>query len=320
MIRVLLALLLLSCATSATWAQARLDQRDELRYDGSPFTYWESLLRTELKPEKRIEAVQALRAFGARGYAKEASVAIVELLKEFDYDEESLETGETESATDTAEQRLLRGALRALVKIGPEASNAMAPHLDHFAVRLAADALFGPGGKHGRPISELSLPALVQWITSTNTDARDVAIGMIAYTMNYAAPQKSDDYRKAFLDSLRKNQNEKAIVGALAQALDGRYEKQAATLLGILGARARPAAPALAKMLENSRYPGQALVTAYVKLEPDSSRAVRVLLMALERVAPDQNAVKPATYVVFRISRQHGGCHDPGLWPDRRAR
>ena len=77
MIRMLLATLLLPYAASSAWAQAKADARDDLRYGDQPFSYWESFPRTELKPERRIDALRAMAAFGSSGYAKEAAAVIV---------------------------------------------------------------------------------------------------------------------------------------------------------------------------------------------------------------------------------------------------
>jgi RNA polymerase sigma factor (sigma-70 family) len=52
-------------------------RRERLRYDGKDFTHWSDVLRTELKPEARLEALKALRAFGTNGYAQEVASAIV---------------------------------------------------------------------------------------------------------------------------------------------------------------------------------------------------------------------------------------------------
>src|SRR5262245_61994396 len=68
--------LILLCAANLAFGQTR----EDLRYDGKPFAYWETFPRTELKAERRIEALRAMAAFGSRGYAKEATAALVEML------------------------------------------------------------------------------------------------------------------------------------------------------------------------------------------------------------------------------------------------
>jgi RNA polymerase sigma factor (sigma-70 family) len=52
-------------------------RRERLRYAGKDFTHWSDVLRGELKPEARLEALKALRAFGTNGYAQEVASVIV---------------------------------------------------------------------------------------------------------------------------------------------------------------------------------------------------------------------------------------------------
>jgi hypothetical protein len=58
--------------------------KGSLRYDGKSFDQWQEELRTELKPERRTEAIKAFAAFGAHGYGEEATRAIVEVMREYD--------------------------------------------------------------------------------------------------------------------------------------------------------------------------------------------------------------------------------------------
>src|SRR5262249_34188980 len=56
-----------------------------LRYDGKSFDEWQTAWRTELSTEKRIEAVNALAAFGANGYGPQAAEAILEIADQYDW-------------------------------------------------------------------------------------------------------------------------------------------------------------------------------------------------------------------------------------------
>src|SRR5262249_34697497 len=62
----------------------RKPAREELRYDGKDFEQWRRLLLTELKPERRIEAIRAMSAFGANGYARDAAAAVIEVLRAYE--------------------------------------------------------------------------------------------------------------------------------------------------------------------------------------------------------------------------------------------
>src|SRR4029079_16885762 len=59
--------------------------KSTLRYDGKTFSEWQTAWRTELSTDKRIEAVNALAAFGANGYGKEAAESIVEVAGQYDW-------------------------------------------------------------------------------------------------------------------------------------------------------------------------------------------------------------------------------------------
>jgi hypothetical protein len=57
--------------------------REAMHYDGKPFAYWQTYCRTELKPERRIEALKALAAFGANGYAEEAAEVVMKIAEDY---------------------------------------------------------------------------------------------------------------------------------------------------------------------------------------------------------------------------------------------
>jgi HEAT repeat protein len=61
-------------------------KKEDFRYDGKNFDYWGTCLRTELKAERRLEALEAVKAFTANGYGKESARAILEMAKTFKAD------------------------------------------------------------------------------------------------------------------------------------------------------------------------------------------------------------------------------------------
>ncbi len=81
--------------------------RAAARYDGKSFAEWEVALRTELKAERRVEALQAMAAFGLNGYAREAAAAVLDLAQRPDLD-----------ADDEADRPVLQKAVWALRRIG----------------------------------------------------------------------------------------------------------------------------------------------------------------------------------------------------------
>ena len=74
--------------------------RESLRYDGKSFEQWYKELKTELKTERRTEAIRAFTEFGRRGYGKEATQAILEVMR--DYSVRLIDTGPTGRLKQTA--------------------------------------------------------------------------------------------------------------------------------------------------------------------------------------------------------------------------
>jgi hypothetical protein len=54
-------------------------------YDGKPFDYWRDLWKGELSTERRVQAIDALSAFGRAGQAREAAEAILEVATQYDF-------------------------------------------------------------------------------------------------------------------------------------------------------------------------------------------------------------------------------------------
>jgi hypothetical protein len=69
-----------------------------LRYEGKTFEEWRDASRIELSTERQLVAVQALAAFGANGYAREATDAILDVAAKHDFG--------ASSPRDSAESRL----------------------------------------------------------------------------------------------------------------------------------------------------------------------------------------------------------------------
>jgi hypothetical protein len=65
-----------------------------LRYDGKSFDEWKNEWETELKPERRAEAINAFAAFGANGYGKEAAATIVEVMRGLEMKYSDVQFGE----------------------------------------------------------------------------------------------------------------------------------------------------------------------------------------------------------------------------------
>jgi beta-lactamase regulating signal transducer with metallopeptidase domain len=68
-------------ASAGTAIPAEIAERDALRYDGKGFAQWAYELKTELKVEYKVEAITALTEFGRRGYGREATEAILDVMQ-----------------------------------------------------------------------------------------------------------------------------------------------------------------------------------------------------------------------------------------------
>ncbi len=246
----LLAISILLAAAGFSRAQTEpagkkpADPRDELRYDGKPFAYWESFGRNELKAERRIEAIRALAAFGSRGYAKEATAAIVELLKDYDNDVSAFNYDESKPELMTPDQRVIKEILWALGKIGPDASPGVLAKLDRPAVLRAAGELYQERSYHPRTrIGAAAVPILVGFLDAKNEQIRWSATAILAMGLADEKEEKGKDYKAALVSAIEKSAKEKAIIDALLLDIDS----NAAPILGVLGPRAKAAVPALVR-------------------------------------------------------------------------
>jgi len=70
-----------SSTPSSTVKKPPAVSRELLRYDGKSFDEWRGLLQTELSPERRQVAVEAIADLGRQGYDREAAEALVQMLK-----------------------------------------------------------------------------------------------------------------------------------------------------------------------------------------------------------------------------------------------
>jgi HEAT repeat protein len=265
-------------------AKKPADPRDELRYDGKPFAYWEAFPRTELKPERRIDALRAMAAFGARGYAKEAMAGIVEMLKEYDNDEAAFGIDPNAPEKATPDQRVIHEALWAIRKIGPQASPVLVAHLDHKAVRWVADKTYGEWYAWGI-VTEPAVPVLVGWLSSKDNETCFVAIRILANAISYEAREKPEKkkYAEAVLQTVTKEKNEKAIVEGLVRGLekgDGTLRSNSARILTILGPRAKAAVPALVyeELLKN-----EVATEALAAIKPTAAERIPTLLAEIKK-------------------------------------
>jgi hypothetical protein len=85
--------------------------REDLRYEGKTFDQWRRDLLTELKPDSRVDGINAMREFGANGYPSEATQVILEIMRGFDPD-----------VKDESHQKAVYASRLAVAKIGAPAA------------------------------------------------------------------------------------------------------------------------------------------------------------------------------------------------------
>jgi len=227
-------------------------KKEDLRYDRKPFEYWRRYLLTELKAERRIEALTAMAAFGAKGYGKEAVPAILEIVKDYSPD---LLRGVPPGKE--LEQRVLETAHDAAEKIGPPGFALFVKGLEerNLNVRFfCTHVLYCE-------ISKTEVPALLELTLKKNVNIRDAAVLVLGNNMDKKA------VRAAWLHALREDEKATKVIAALIEAYkhDRRPEQRplgvmstldaAAILLGHVGPRAKAAVPVLVNSLAGETTP-----------------------------------------------------------------
>jgi RNA polymerase sigma factor (sigma-70 family) len=270
--------------------EARVPPREALRYDGKSFEDWHMLLMTELKPESRVEAIKALSAFGANGYAREAAAAIVEVLRNYDMwgdpgpaeDKQVVDAGNLglhkigpEAVVPVLIEEFKKGrrngqllAFYCLLSLPVESTNAAVPAVTNALkdkdprIRRRALETLRTIDREG-----ISAPAVAAVISDPSPIVRRWAIEVLssfgpkaaaAIPQLLAASTKDDDAdsRRLALGALCAiKASAKTILPALKQALkdkDPQVREQAIFILGSLGTNAEEAVPDLVAALKTT--------------------------------------------------------------------
>jgi RNA polymerase sigma factor (sigma-70 family) len=293
--------------------------KEVLRYGGKDFSEWRNVLRTDLKPETRVEAIKALCTFGANGYGREAAAAVVEVVRGYDL-----------GAMDEDDFKVVEAAEQGLSKVGAQ------------AVPVLLDEL-KKGGKTGRwfalgALSRLnkvakgvvpavteaikdedpvirsrafdalgsidpegtSVAAVAAAVTDKDKDIRVRAIGLLARwgpKARAATPQlltaavKDDEpfCRTQALEALRAvKPAAKSLVPTLAEALKDKEQEvrlKALDLLAELGPEAKEAVPALVEDFQKSEASSERLKIVQVLqgMGPAAKAAIPALTEFLGR-------------------------------------
>ena len=145
-------------------AVQNLPDKEQLLYNGKNFQVWRELLLTDLDPDSRMKALQALRELGANGYADEAAAAIAEILK-------------TEAVSEI-DWFVYDCACSALARLGASGMPILASQLrsSERKARLGAlNALVGLAAKN-----DAAVPPLIKAIGDDDADIRAKACAALA--------------------------------------------------------------------------------------------------------------------------------------------
>jgi hypothetical protein len=243
---------------TSPWATAQQPavSKEDLRYDGKTFGYWQTYWRTELKPELRVEAIRALAAFGTNGYAEEAAVIVLEVMEAYDLVEAFYKYNNYDTNLLGPDHRVVVEALQALKKIG-------APVVPRLLVSNLADPKIGAvamellGHWNRLKVAPSDVPALV-----AGSQAKDLKVAAAAVRILYCQT------------------DEKSIEDALQSALatDGVARKLGAALVRVWKEAEDKefyAARTLLTNLASTNHAGVELMVEFVKdLAPARQQAL----------------------------------------------
>lgn len=234
-------------------------KREALRYGGKNFDQWRVEMETELKPEVRADGMTAMGAFGANGYAAEATRTIVDLMADYDVDTRDEKVKAVIEAAKEAIDKIDRPALPILwetVCRGNERSRLFA--IDRLEHSYYCCPLTGEDGWHP------AVAELLKAARQKDKNVRELALGFLGNVKNKpksclpalleCLTDKVADIRKGAIYCLDKMRPEaKEVMSALKTAIENsepavRYS--ALLMAGHYGAQATPLVPALLKRLE----------------------------------------------------------------------
>jgi len=179
----------------------------EVNYDGQPFDHWRSLLLNELKPELRLEAVQAVHRFGMNGWAAEAAEAILTVLDGYSvWIWAELASGDMEVAMTVA----MEGQFEGLSTDGILIANAI------FALYEMSPSIVEQLESHSRkPWTGIGPMVALRFLSET---APERAIPILCDQIRQEANELQSEVAFECLKDLR--HNPAAVAGAIAIATD----------------------------------------------------------------------------------------------------
>lgn len=211
--------------------------KESLRYDGKSFEYWRIYLRTELKAERRIDAIRALAAFGARGHAQSAVSAIVDAVK--DYGENAYDGDADHLSLD---QKVIEAAKEAIDKIGPVGFEIVLRNVKDANICLFAAELYSHPFKRRREnfLSPTAVRTLLDYVQGGDTGTAGFAVEMLGHAIDHNPASKANT-----VAVLRAEKDTARLVRALIKLLSAEDWEYIGTVLESLGPRAKAATAAM---------------------------------------------------------------------------
>jgi beta-lactamase regulating signal transducer with metallopeptidase domain len=253
-------------------------KKEALRYGGKSFAQWRTEVTTELKSEPRSEGLKAMAAFGANGYAAEATAVIVEVMRGYECPDVAMALGVMLldgpgaplggvgagmgglgaspgilPALDRDDARVIRAALEAVRKIGHGAVPTLAASLQDESARARRFAIVS--------LKMMAAPLLddprdgVRLEGPENAHLRP-AVPALLKALNDRDPVVQTTAIALMIDVAPSN---KGLVPALIKVLNVKNREvrfDAVSALGNLGPRAKAAVPALRELLKEAEAEG----------------------------------------------------------------
>ncbi|HYV34167.1 MAG TPA: HEAT repeat domain-containing protein [Gemmataceae bacterium] len=235
------------------------EQKPQLLYGDKDFDAWRKFLQIQLKPELQIEAIKALRAFGANGYGEEAAVAIIEVMKKYDAIKHLDE-----------EEKVLVEAAEALARIGNPAVPALAKELKSKKAndrRLVAGVL-------KKLEDDAAVSLAIQALSDEDFDVGYKALWALHDIVVYG------EWPKSISDA-----EKKSLVAPLKGMLKdkNRSQVQVVQILGSIGSDAKDAVPSLIAAFADKGAYKDVIFGAFASIGPDAKEAVPVIVSAYEK-------------------------------------
>jgi len=281
-------------------------QREELRYGGKSFDWWRNELRTELKAELRVEAIDALGAFGSNGYAEEAAAAIIDVVKVYDV-----------ASNDRDDKSITSAVGRALRKIGPGAAPAVIAALNGSDKQ---SRLYAARVLSRYRLDESVVPALIAAVQDEDPHVRRGAILALSRNVGEAATEEAVHKLIAAMhdDDLETRCNAADALGhvapngtsattvLVAAMTDKHWMLRQKAVEALRAMRPNPAVIEPAEVETIERQDRELVVPALIDALDDEHRTVRQLVLDLiARIGRPAKAAVPALIEAFHNVDPH---------------